>query len=202
MCPISHDQCKQNSHAYNQTLSFTHHFLISAWHSFSLQLSESVSIRCSSKGIVSSDDNMACVKQTACKSTGGKAPWMKLVTKAARKAAPATGGCKKPHRYHPGTVALREIHKYQKNTDLLLCKLPFQHFVREVTQNVRGGLHFQATALATSQEASKAYLIRLLENKNFCAIHARRVTIMPKDVQLSRQIQREYQSSRWKRLRC
>ena len=105
MCPISCDQCNQNSHACNQTLSSTHHFLISARHSFSLQLSELVAIRCfslqlsewvgircSSKGIVSSDDNMAHTKQTARKSTGGKAPRMKLVTKAAHKAAPGTGG--------------------------------------------------------------------------------------------------------------
>ena len=139
---------------------------------------------------------MVRTKQTACKSTGGKAPQMKLVTKAARKAAPATGGCKKPHRYRPGTVALCEICKYQKSTDLLLRKLPFQRFVREVTQNVRGDLHFQATALAASQEATEAYLIGLLEDTNLCAIHARSVTIMPKDMQLSRQIRREYQSSR------
>ncbi len=139
---------------------------------------------------------MVHVKQTACKSTGGKAPRKQLSTKAARKAAPAIGGCKKPHRYQPGTVALREICKYQKSTDLLLCKLPFQRFVREVTQNVRGDLRFQATALAASQEASKAYLIGLLEDTNLCAIHARRVTIMPKDLQLSQRIRREYQSTR------
>ena len=106
---------------------------------------------------------------------------MKLVT-AARKAAPPMGGCKKPHQYRPGTVALREIRKYQKIMDLLLRKLPFQRFAREVTQNVRGGLRFQATALAASQEASQAYLIGLLEDTNLCAIHARRVTIMPKDL--------------------
>ena len=139
---------------------------------------------------------MARVKQTACKSTGGKAPRKQLATKAARKAAPPVGGCKKPHRYRPGTVALREIHKYQKSTDLLLRKLPFQCLVREVTQDVCGDLRFQATALAASQEASEAYLIGLLEDTNLCAIHARRVTIMPKDLQLSRKIQREYQSLR------
>ena len=131
---------------------------------------------------------MAHVKQTACKSTGGKAPQKQLATKAASKAAPPIGGCKKPHRYRPGTVALREIGKYQKSMDLLLCKLPFQHFVREVTQNVRGDLRFQATALAASQEATEAYLIGLLEDTNLCAIHAKRVTIMPKDLQLSRRI--------------
>ena len=72
--------------------------------------------------------------------------------------------------------------------ELLLRKLPFQCFVREVTQNVRGGLRFQANALAASQEASEAYLIGLLEDTNLCAIHARRVTIMPKDLQLSQRI--------------
>eukprot|EP00804_Cyclotella_cryptica_P020030 CCRYP_007906-RA/>CCRYP_007906-RA protein AED:0.06 eAED:0.06 QI:0/-1/0/1/-1/0/1/0/139 len=136
---------------------------------------------------------MAHTKQTACKSTGGKAPRKQLATKAARKSAPAAGGCKKPHRYRPGTVALREIRKYQKSTDLLIRKLPFQRFLREVTQDFRGDIRYQATALAASQEASEAYLIGLLEDTNLCAIHARRVTIMPKDMQLSRQIRREYE---------
>ena len=139
---------------------------------------------------------MAHTKQTARKSTGGKAPQMQLGTKAARKAAPVTGGCKKPHCYHPGTVALHEICKYQKSTDLLLRKLPFQRFVREVTEDVHGGMRFQATALAASQEASKALLIGLSEDTNLCDIHAKRVTIMPKDFQLSQRIRREYQSSR------
>ena len=139
---------------------------------------------------------MARVKQTARKSTGGKIPRKQLATKAARKSAPATGGCKKPHRYRPGTVALREIRKYQKSTDLLIRKLPFQRLARELTQSVRGDLRFQATALAASQEASEAFLIGLMEDANLCAIHARRVTIMPKDLQLSRRIRREYQSTR------
>ena len=139
---------------------------------------------------------MARVKQTARKSTGGKAPRKQLATKAARKAAPPVGGCKKPHCYRPGTVALREIRKYQKSTDLLLRKLPFQRLAREITQNVRGDLPFQATALAASQEASEAFLVGLMEDTNLCAIHARRVTIMPKDLQLSQRIRREYQSTR------
>lgn len=76
-----------------------------------------------------------CVyRQTARKSTGGKAPRKQLATKAARKSAPATGGVKKPHRYRPGTVALREIRRYQKSTDLLIRKLPFQRLVREIAQ--------------------------------------------------------------------
>ncbi|KAH8308389.1 hypothetical protein KR059_011774 [Drosophila kikkawai] len=68
---------------------------------------------------------MARTKQTARKSTGGKAPRKQLATKAARKSAPATGGVKKPHRYRPGTVALREIRRYRKSTELLIRKLPF-----------------------------------------------------------------------------
>ncbi|ODM88559.1 histone H3 [Orchesella cincta] len=77
---------------------------------------------------------MARTKQTARKSTGGKAPRKQLATKAARKSAPATGGVKKPHRYRPGTVALREIRRYQKSTELLIRKLPFQRLVREIAQ--------------------------------------------------------------------
>jgi histone H3 len=129
---------------------------------------------------------MAHVKQTARKFTGCKTPRKQLATKAACKAAPPIGGCKKPHCYRQGSVALHEICKYQKSTDLLLCKLPFQHFVRQVTQNVHGDLRFQATSLVASQEATEAYLIGLLENTNLCDIHAKRVTIMPKDLQLSR----------------
>eukprot|EP00804_Cyclotella_cryptica_P018823 CCRYP_020971-RA/>CCRYP_020971-RA protein AED:0.07 eAED:0.07 QI:0/-1/0/1/-1/0/1/0/113 len=107
---------------------------------------------------------MARTKHTACKCTGGKAPQKQLATKAARKSAPTAGGCKKPHRYHPGTVALHEICKYQKITDLLIRKLPFQRFLREVRQDFRGDMRYTATALAASQEASEAYLIGLMED--------------------------------------
>uniref|UniRef100_A0A673IUV1 Histone H3 n=1 Tax=Sinocyclocheilus rhinocerous TaxID=307959 RepID=A0A673IUV1_9TELE len=82
-------------------------------------------------------------KQTARKSTGGKAPRKQLATKAARKSAPATGGVKKPHRYRPGTVALREIRRYQKSTELLIRKLPFQRLVREIAQDFKTDLRFQ-----------------------------------------------------------
>eukprot|EP00994_Dinema_validum_P004589 NODE_2643_length_661_cov_471.084967_g2174_i0.p1 GENE.NODE_2643_length_661_cov_471.084967_g2174_i0~~NODE_2643_length_661_cov_471.084967_g2174_i0.p1 ORF type:complete len:113 (-),score=7.33 NODE_2643_length_661_cov_471.084967_g2174_i0:261-599(-) len=75
---------------------------------------------------------MARTKQTARKSTGGKAPRKQLATKAARKAQPSLGGVKKPHRFRPGTVALREIRKFQKSTDLLIRRMPFQRLVREV----------------------------------------------------------------------
>ena len=135
---------------------------------------------------------MARTKQTARKSTGGKAPRKMLATKAARKSAPAPGGIKKPHRYRPGTVALREIRKYQKSTEFLIRKAPFQRLVREITQGHKGDLRFQSSALGASQEASEAYLVGLFEDTNLCAIHAKRVTIMPKDIQLTRRIQREW----------
>ena len=129
---------------------------------------------------------MARTKQTARKSTGGKAPRKQLATKAARKSAPATGGVKKPHRYRPGTVALREIRRYQKSTELLIRKLPFQRLVREIAQDFKTDLRFQSSAVSALQEASEAYLVGLFEDTNLCAIHAKRVTIMPKDIQLAR----------------
>jgi histone H3 len=122
---------------------------------------------------------MARTKQTARKSTGGKAPRKQLATKAARKSAPATGGVKKPHRYRPGTVALREIRRYQKSTDLLIRKLPFQRLVREIAQDFKSDLRFQGSAVLALQEAAEAYLVGLFEDTNLCAIHAKRVTIMP-----------------------
>ncbi|CAI7808734.1 unnamed protein product [Closterium sp. NIES-54] len=135
--------------------------------------------------------NMARTKQTARKSTGGKAPRKQLATKAARKSAPATGGVKKPHRYRPGTVALREIRKYQKSTELLIRKLPFQRLVREIAQDFKTDLRFQSSAVMALQEAAEAYLVGLFEDTNLCAIHAKRVTIMPKDIQLARRIRGE-----------
>ncbi|XP_031749197.1 uncharacterized protein LOC108645245 [Xenopus tropicalis] len=111
---------------------------------------------------------MARTKQTARKSTGGKAPRKQLATKAARKSAPATGGVKKPHRYRPGTVALREIRRYQKSTELLIRKLPFQRLVREIAQDFKTDLRFQSSAVMALQEASEAYLVGLFEDTNLC----------------------------------
>jgi histone H3 len=135
---------------------------------------------------------MARTKQTARKSTGGKAPRKQLATKAARKSVPQpSGGVKKPHRYRPGTVALREIRRYQKSTELLIRKLPFQRLVREIAQDFKTDLRFQSAAIGALQEASEAYLVALFEDTNLCAIHAKRVTIMPKDIQLARRIRGE-----------
>ena len=120
-----------------------------------------------------------------------RAPRKQLATKAARKSAPATGGVKKPHRYRPGTVALREIRRYQKSTELLIRKLPFQRLVREIAQEFKTDLRFQGSAVLALQEAAEAYLVGLFEDTNLCAIHAKRVTIMPKDIQLARRIRGE-----------
>lgn len=132
---------------------------------------------------------MARTKQQA-KRFGGKTP--RFATKAARKSAPATGGVKKPHRYRPGTVALREIRRYQKSTELLIRKLPFQRLVREIAEETtNAGYRFQSTAVLALQEAAESYLVGLFEDTNLCAIHAKRVTIMPKDMQLARRIRGE-----------
>jgi len=134
---------------------------------------------------------MARTKQTARKSTGGKAPKKTLATKSA-KPAPTTGGVKKPHRYRPGTVALREIRRYQKSTELLIPKAAFQRIVREVASGFRTDIRFKADAILALQEAAESYLVGLFEDTNLCAIHAKRVTIMPKDMHLAKRIRMEH----------
>ena len=134
---------------------------------------------------------MARTRTTARKNTGGKKPRKQLATKAARKSAPANGGVKKPHRYRPGTVSLREIRKYQKTTDPLIRKLPFQRLVREIAQDFKGDLRFQTTAVLAQQEASEAYLTGIFEDSQLSAIHTKRVTVMPKDIKLVRRIRGE-----------
>ncbi|XP_036160072.1 histone H3.3-like [Myotis myotis] len=115
----------------------------------------------------------------------GKALRKQLATKATQKSVPSTGGVKKPHSYRPGTLALREIRRYQKSTELLIRKLPFQHLVREIAQDFKTDLCFQSAAIGALQEAGEAYLVGLFEDTNLCAIHAKSVTIMPKDIQLA-----------------
>jgi histone H3 len=134
---------------------------------------------------------MARTKQTARQSTRGKAPRHHLATKAARKQARHTGGMKKPHHYRPGTVHIREIRKYQKNTDLLIRKAPLKRLAKEITTNLKSDLQMQSMAILALQEASEAYLVHLFEDSNECAIHAKHVTIMPKDIQLAQHIQGE-----------
>ncbi|MEW5314977.1 MAG: hypothetical protein WDW38_006435 [Sanguina aurantia] len=116
---------------------------------------------------------MARTKQAARMRTGGEAPM--------------------PHRYRPGMVALREIRKYQKSTELLIRKLPFQRLVREIAQEFRPDLRFQSSAVLALQEATEAYLVGLFQDTNLVAIHARRVTIQPKDIELARRIRGDWE---------
>ena len=94
-------------------------------------------------------------------------------------------------KFRPGIAALKEIRHFQKGTALLIRKLPFQRLVREIAGDFKTDLRFQQAAVEALQEASEAYLVGLFEDTNLCAIHARRVTIMPKDIQLARRIRGE-----------
>jgi histone H3 len=93
---------------------------------------------------------------------------------------------KKPHCYRPGTVALREIHRFQKSTELWIRKAPFQHLCREIAQRIsaNGDIRFQSTAVLALHKALEAYIICLFEDTNKCALHAKGVTIMLKDMHL------------------
>ncbi|GAA6017110.1 hypothetical protein JCM11491_003262 [Sporobolomyces phaffii] len=129
------------------------------------------------------------------KSVGGKGKGKGPAAAAAVTAAAK----KKPHRFKPGTVALREIRHYQKSTDLLLRRLPFARLVREIATEFfddqngsQVGLRWQSSALLALQEATEAYLVHLFEDSNLCALHAKRVTIMQRDMQLVRRIRGDF----------
>ena len=124
--------------------------------------------------------------------------------KAARKAAPArNAGVKKPHRYRPGTVALGEIRRYQKSTDLLMKKLPFQRLAREYHQDgpVKNGRskveRYQSMAILAMQEAAEAFLVGNFEDSNEAAIHAKRVTVLPKDSRLVLKLKKPFGFENW-----
>ncbi len=127
---------------------------------------------------------MGKVKETARKS----ATLTKKVKKAKKSSA---SGVKKTRRFRPGTVALREIRRYQKGTELLLRKAPFQRLVRELATSHKQGLRFQSSAVQAIQEATESWAISLLSDSNLCAIHARRVTLMNKDLHLARRLRGE-----------
>jgi histone H3 len=101
------------------------------------------------------------------------------------------GGVKKPRRHRPGVKALREIRKYQKSTDTLIKKAPFWRLVRELIQDVDPDKRIRAEAVAALQEAAEAFLVGLFGDANLCAIHAKRVTLMQKDIQLAQRIRGE-----------
>lgn len=124
-------------------------------------------------------------------STGGKAPRKNNRPARMQISNSTTKVGNRPHRYRPGTVALREIRRYQKSTDLLIKKLPFQKAVRDIAQSFKNDLRFQSSAMLALQEASEDYLVGVFVDTNLCAIHAKRVTILPKDIQLARRIRGE-----------
>ncbi|KAL0955131.1 hypothetical protein HGRIS_004044 [Hohenbuehelia grisea] len=102
-----------------------------------------------------------------------------------------TGGlwaAPKQRRFRPGTVALREIRRYQKSGDLFIPKVPFQRLVREIAMGFGRELRFQSSALEALQGAAEAYLTELLADVQACAIHAKRVTILVRDMRLARRL--------------
>ena len=113
----------------------------------------------------------------------------KLWRQRNREYAKHTGVNEKKKRYRPG--ALAEIRKYQKSTQSLIPKLPFRRLVREIAQSEKQDIRMQETALEALQEAAETYLVRLLDDANLCALHARRITLMPRDIQLARRIRGE-----------
>lgn len=134
---------------------------------------------------------MARTKKAASYHKGGRRPHAHFGMKTAKFSEPSKGGVMKPHRYKPGTVALREIRRYQRSTDLLIQKMPFQRLVREIALDFRSDIRFQTAAIAALQTASEDYLVAIFADTNLCALHAKRVTIMPKDMQLARRIRGE-----------
>jgi len=133
---------------------------------------------------------MARTKQTARRSTGGKAP-AGLARAAARRATKAGSKPVVKRRYRHGTVALRDIRKFKRSGELLLSKLPFQRLVREVAQEYKNTPRLQASAVLALQEAAEAYLVGLFQDAQLCAVHAKRVTVVSKDIQLARRIRGE-----------
>lgn len=157
---------------------------------------------------------MTRIKQVPQKNTGRAAPHMntggktvakplaavtcKAINEENNKVAAAAGkgrvqaGLKKNYRYRPGTVALREIRRYQKSTDLLIRRAPFVRLIRETAQMFgTKEYRFQSSAIAALQECSEDYLVGIFADSNLVAIHSKRVTVMPKDIKLVRRIRGE-----------
>jgi histone H3 len=133
---------------------------------------------------------MARTKQTAHKSTGGAIPRSHLATKSARAAAQKAIAVRKPHCWHPGMVALREIQKFHKNTDLLIRKAPFRHLVHEIALKFgKSNLRMQSTAVLALQEAAEYFMVDVFSDTNLCTMHRKRVIIMKKDMVLACHLQ-------------
>lgn len=144
---------------------------------------------------------MARTKQSARKTpgvTGGKAPRKQLVSKAARKTPGiVSSGAAKKHRYKPGTVALREVRRYQKSSERLIRKLPFQRLCRTICRDQASSadIRFHGPALLALQEATELYLVGLFEDAQLCATHAKRVTVFDKDFILVSRIRSRFMRS-------
>ena len=131
-----------------------------------------------------------------------KQPWKHLLYKLIRRDKPVTGGIKKTHRYRPGLVALREIRCYQQSTECLIKKAPFHKLIREISQEYRVcpdgprtpsvQVHFQSTAIAALWEAAENFIVGLFEDVNLLAVHAKRVTVMPRDIRLALRIRGDH----------
>ena len=101
---------------------------------------------------------------------------------------------RKKRRNRPGTVALREIRRYQKSTELLLRRAPFRRLVREIAQDFHNEpLRFGSDAFAALQEASEMFLTEVFGDANLCAIHDKRVTLLQRDLQLAQKMRRHNQ---------
>jgi histone H3 len=125
-------------------------------------------------------------QKTARKSTGGAIPRFHLASKSAQAAVQKAIAVRKPHRWRPGTVALREIQKFKKNTDLLIRKAPFQRLVCKIALKFgKSNLQMQSTAVLALQEAAEYFMVDVFSNTNLCAMHGKRVTIMKKDIVLA-----------------
>ncbi|RVD93181.1 histone -like [Tubulinosema ratisbonensis] len=144
---------------------------------------------------------MARTKQTAKKTVGGKAPRKQLSTKAARKTTsmgtPMSVSTKKP-RYKAGMVVLRDIRRYQSSTELLIRKLPIQRLIKSIAQEFMVDIRFQSKAIPCIHEALEHFLTTLLEDANYCALHAKRVTVLPKDIMLVDKIRGRFNQSVYK----
>lgn len=137
---------------------------------------------------------MARIKQTARKLTISVKPMKdnvhrRQINRKQPQISVASAAMKK--RFRPGSLAIREIRRFQKSTNLLIRKLPFQRLVREIGQFLKVNLRFQKSALLALQEASEAYLVELFQDTKFCALHAKRITIKAKDMLLVRRIRGE-----------
>jgi histone H3 len=107
---------------------------------------------------------------------------------------------KKAHRWRPGTVALRQIRKMQKSVDLIIPKAPFQRLVREITQEEKEDMRFQRSALEALHEAAEAFLVEVLQSTNESAIHAKRVTVLGKDMRFAmHQRFEKWEPSEWRK---